>query len=118
MPHAKSRRGVDDGRPTEATEASRSGADADGLVGGPDVESAGVGVALDGDGPNPQPPRRPHDPASYLASARHQYLLDGLRLRGPSLRSSRRLRRTGEEPRLEERGGSTMEVATEDQQRH
>lgn len=52
------------------------------LVGRFDVKRMPIGVAVNGDGLNPEPLGGPHDPTSNFASVCYQNLLYPLRLRG------------------------------------
>ncbi|KAB8118130.1 hypothetical protein EE612_060812 [Oryza sativa] len=72
---AGAERGVDDGGGVEVALPGGRRAEADGLVGGAHVEGPPVGVAVDGDGGDPEPPRRPHHPARDLPPVRHKHLL-------------------------------------------
>ena len=67
--------GVDDGGGVEVALPGRGRAEPDGLVCGAHVQRGAVGVAVDGDGGDPEPPRRPHHPARDLPAVRHQHLL-------------------------------------------
>ena len=102
---AGAERGVDDGPGVEVALARGRRADPDGLVGGAHVQRAAVGVAVHGDGGDPEAARGAYDPARDLAPVRHQHLLDApaagrCRGRGPSCGGCRG--RGGEEPRGEE----------------
>lgn len=72
---AGAERGVDDGGGVEVALPGGRRAEADGLVGGAHVEGPPVGVAVDRDGGDPEPPRRPHHPARDLPPVRHKHLL-------------------------------------------
>lgn len=72
---AGAERGVDDGGGVEVALPGGRRAEADGLVGGAHVEGPPVGVAVDRDGGDPEPPRGPHHPARDLPPVRHQHLL-------------------------------------------
>ncbi|KAG5017872.1 hypothetical protein JHK85_024008 [Glycine max] len=60
--------GVDDGGSVQVTEPRRWRSDSDGFVGGRHEERVPVGVAVNGDGLNAEPPRGPCDPASDFAA--------------------------------------------------
>lgn len=73
--------GFENRRGTEVTQPSRGWADTHSLVGGLNVEGVPVGVAVNGDGSNPEALGGPHDPARDFAPVGHQNLLYALRLR-------------------------------------
>lgn len=71
----------DDGGGVEVAGAGGGRTDADRLVGGLDVEAGPIGVAVDGDGGDTEPPGSADDAAGDLAAVGDQDLLDGDRRR-------------------------------------
>ena len=59
--------GIDDGVDVEIAVLGRRRPDPHGLVGHGDVERAGIGIGVDRDGADAEPPRRAHDAAGDLA---------------------------------------------------
>src|SRR5262249_55244292 len=71
--------GVDDGVDVEVAVLRRRRPDADRLVGRGDVERVHIGVGIDCDGADAEPPRRAHDAAGDLTPVGDQELGEHLR---------------------------------------